>query len=359
LEKSRKDILKRLGIAGAFGMQVMGLAISLYLDDGSMDKSIKLLMQRASFILCLPVIFYAAQPFFQGALKDLKNGRFGMDTPVALGISLAFLASVLTLLTGRGEIYFDSVCMFTFLLLAARYLLMSARKRAADNADIAHQSTPVMARKLETDGSIHSLPALELELGDQVVIHAGDIVPADAQVISGQSSLDESILTGENMPKLKRVGDQLIGGSLNVDSPITAKIIRIGNDTVLSGIQQLLDKAQQAKPVIAQLADRIAGWFVLGVLSLATLTGLYWFLNAPQDWLAPTIAVLIVSCPCALSLATPASITTAIGQLMQQGVVISNKTALESLHQLDVMIFDKTGTLTKGEFEISEYQLLN
>lgn len=358
LEKGRKDLLKRLGVAGGFGMQVMALSISLYLDDGSMDASIKLLIQRAALILTLPVIFYAAQPFFSSALKDLSRRHFGMDTPVALGISLAFLASIYALIVGHGEIYFDSVCMFSFLLLGARYLEISARKRAADSADIVSQAKPVLARKLKADGSIESLPALELAVGDQVVVHAGDTVPADALVISGNSSLDESILTGESLPQLKQAGDALIGGSMNVDSPITAQVTRTGGETVIFGIQQLLDKAQQAKPAIAQLADKISGWFVLGVLSLATLTGLYWFNQPPHDWLAPTIAVLIVSCPCALSLATPASITTAIGQLMKNGIVVANKTALESLHKLDVMFFDKTGTLTAGKLQIQKHQLL-
>lgn len=359
LEKERKDLLKRLGVAGAFGMQVMGLSISLYMGDGTMDASIKLLIQRAALILTLPVIFYAAKPFFSSAVKDLNNRRFGMDTPVALGISLAFLASIYALIVGQGEIYFDSVCMFSFLLLGARYLEINARKRAADSADIVSQVKPVLARKLKPDGSIESLPALELAVGDQVVIHAGDTVPADAVVISGNSSLDESILTGESLPKLKQPGDALIGGSMNVDSPITAQITRIGGQTVLSGIQQLLDKAQQAKPAIAQLADKIAAWFILAVLSLATLTGLYWFRQSGQDWLAPTIAVLIVSCPCALSLATPASITTAIGHLMKNGIVVANKTALETLHKLEVMFFDKTGTLTEGKLQIEKHQLLN
>ncbi len=359
LEKERKDILKRLGVAGIFGMQVMGLAISLYMDDGTMDTFIKLLIQRASLILTLPVIFYAAKPFFNGALKDLRNRRFGMDTPVALGMGLAFLASVYSLITGRGEIYFDSVCMFSFLLLGARYLEISARKRAADSTDIVSQAAPILARKLVADGRIQSLPALDLTMGDQVVIHAGDTVPADAVVLSGKSSLDESILTGESLPQFKTKGDQLIGGSMNIDSPITAEITRTGSETVLSGIQHLLDKAQQAKPAIAQLADRIAGWFVLAVISLATLTGLYWYQHTPQDWLTPTIAVLIVSCPCALSLATPASISTAIGHLMRRGIVISNKSALETLDKLEVMFFDKTGTLTEGKLEIKNHQVLD
>ena len=359
LEKSQKDTLKRLGIAGIFGMQVMGLAISLYMDDGTMEPSIKNLLQRGSLILSLPIIFYAARPFFKGALNDLKNWRFGMDTPVALGISLAFMASVFALISGQGEIYFDSVCMFTFLLLGARYLEISARKRAADNADIVAQIKPVIARRIDAQGNIETLPALELSNGDRVLIHAGDIVPADGIIVSGESSVDESILTGESLPLFKSLNDQIIGGSLNIDSPITVQINRTGNETVLSGIQRLLDDAQQAKPAIAQLADRIAGWFVLGVLSLASVTGLYWFQHRPDEWLSPTIAVLIVSCPCALSLATPASITTAIGQLMKNGIVVSRKNALESLHKLDVLFFDKTGTLTLGKLTLQNHQVID
>jgi Cu2+-exporting ATPase len=359
LEKNRKEILKRLGVAGIFGMQVMGLAISLYMDDGSMEPGIRNLLQRGSLILTLPVIFYAAHPFFAGALTDLKNKRFGMDTPVALGISLAFLASVYTLISGSGEIYFDSVCMFSFLLLGARYLEATARKRAADSADIIGRIKPVLARIIGPDRALKTVPALELACGDQVLIRAGDTVPADGLIVSGESSLDESILTGESLPQFKSVGQQVIGGSLNIDSPITVEINRTGNETVLSGIQRLLDNAQQAKPAIAQLADRIAGWFVLGILSLASLTGLYWFQQRPGDWLSPTIAVLIVSCPCALSLATPASITTAIGRLLNDGIVVSHKTALESLHKLEILFFDKTGTLTEGKLKIHGHKLID
>jgi Cu2+-exporting ATPase len=359
LENARNDTLKRLGVAGIFGMQVMGLAISLYLDDGSMEPSIKHLLQRSSLILTLPVIFYAARPFFSGALSDLKARRFGMDTPVALGISLAFLASLFALISRQGEIYFDSVCMFSFLLLGARYLEVAARKRAADSADIVGRIKPLIARRIDARGNIHTLPALELEPGDQIVVRAGDTVPADGLIVSGESSLDESILTGESMPQFKSLKYRVIGGSLNIDSPITVEVSHTGSETILSGIQRLLDEAQQAKPAIAQLADRIAGWFVLGVLSLASLTGLVWYLQSPGDWLSPTIAVLIVSCPCALSLATPASITTAIGHLMKHGIVVSQKDALESLHKLEVLFFDKTGTLTEGRLEIQEHHLIN
>ncbi len=359
LEKTRKQTLKYLGIAGVFGMQVMGLAISLYFDDGTMDAGIKLLLHRASLILTLPVIFYAARPFFKGATHDLKNRRFGMDTPVSLGISLAFTASVWAVITQTGEIYFDSVCMFTFLLLGARYLEITARKRAADSADIVSQVKPTLARRLNADGQIEILPALELKVGDHALVHAGDTVPADGTIIEGESSLDESILTGESAPKIKTVPASVIGGSINIDSPITIEITRTGGKTVLSGIQRLLDEAQQSKPAIAQFADRIAGGFVLAIISLATVTGIYWFNQSPEHWLAPTIAVLIVSCPCALSLATPASITAAVGRLMKQGVIISNKTALDALHKLDVIFFDKTGTLTEGKLALQTHTLLD
>jgi len=359
LEKARRDILRRLGVAGGFGMQVMAVSVSLYLNQGGMDPDIMLLLQRSAFILTLPIIFYAARPFFRGALADLKRRHPGMDTPVAIGIALAFAASVYTLISGHGEIYFDSVSMFTFLLLGARYLEISARKRAADSADLAGRVRPVLARRLKADGNIEMIAALELNSGDRVVVHPGDTVPADGRIYSGESSLNEAILTGESLPRLKSVHDTVIGGSINIDSPITVEISRTGNQTVLSGIQRLLDNAQQAKPAIAQLADRIAGWFVFGILSLAGITGLYWFSVDPEHWLTPTIAVLIVSCPCALSLATPASITTAIGRLMKSGIVISNKNALESLHKLKVMFLDKTGTLTVGTLKISTHRVLD
>ena len=359
VEAQRKDILTRLGVAGIFGMQVMGLAVSLYFDDGTMSVSIRGLLQRISLLLTLPVLFYAAKPFFRSALTDFRNRRFGMDTPVAIGITLAFLASVYGVITQTGEIYFDSVCMFTFFLLGARYLELAARRRAADAADVVSQATPTLANRLNDKGDSDRIPAVELQIGDHALVHPGDPIPADGIIISGVSSLDESILTGESLPRSRHVGERVIGGSINVESPLTIEVTETGADTVLSGIQRLLDTAQTAKPAIAQFADRIAGWFVLFILALASATALYWFNVQPEHWLAPTIAVLIVSCPCALSLATPAAITAGIGQLMKNGVVISQRTALEALPQIQHFFFDKTGTLTRGELSLDVTQIVN
>ena len=359
VEAQRKDILTRLGVAGIFGMQVMGLAVSLYFDDGTMSASIRGLLQRISLLLTLPVLFYAAKPFFRSALTDFRNRRFGMDTPVAIGITLAFVASVYGVITQTGEIYFDSVCMFTFFLLGARYLELAARRRAADAADLVSQATPTLANRLDDAGNSDRIPAVELQIGDHALVHPGDPIPADGIIISGVSSVDESILTGESLPRSRHIGERVIGGSINVESSLTIEITETGADTVLSGIQRLLDKAQTAKPAIAQFADRIAGWFVLFILALASTTALYWFNVQPEHWLAPTIAVLIVSCPCALSLATPAAITAGIGQLMKNGVVISQRTALEALPQIQHFFFDKTGTLTQGELSLEVTQIVN
>jgi Cu2+-exporting ATPase len=350
-DRLRRKHLQRLGVAAVLGMQVMLLSIALYVGDWSgMEAGFRQLFRWLGLGLTTPVLLYSAAPFFQGALRDLRNRRIGMDVPVALGILVAFSGSLHATWTGRGDVYYDSVVMFVFLLLLSRYFEIMARKRGAEMAEQLTQALPAMAARLTGDsGAAHELvPVAELGPGDRVLVKPGETIPADGRIESGQSSVNESLLTGESTPLSRRPGDDLIGGGINIDSPLTMIVTRVGTDTVLAGILRLLEQAQGEKPAITRIADRVAGWFVSAVLLVAVLTGLYWWQQAPEAWLPIVVAVLVITCPCALSLATPTALSAATGTLLSLGLLPARGNRLETLAHCTHVVFDKTGTLTRG-----------
>lgn len=353
LEEERRRQLRRLGVAGVLGMQVMTLAEALYFGEWwGMDNELRRFFYWTSLLLTLPILTYSAQPFFHAAWRDLRHARVGMDVPVSLGIATAFVASLWTTVTGDGTIYYDSVAMFVFFLLAGRYFELGARKRAAEAAESLVHATPAMATRLDAQGREDPVPAADLRPGDRVLIRPGESVPADGVVLEGRSSADESLLTGESLPRARQPGDPLIGGSINIESPLVARVDKTGPDTVLSAILRLLDRAQSEKPRLAQIADRAAAWFVLALLVLAGLVAAYWWWQDPAQMLPITIAVLVVTCPCALSLATPTAITAATGGLTRLGLLATRGHALESLARATHFVFDKTGTLTRGRLQL-------
>jgi len=360
LEDERKQQLRRLGLAGVLGMQVMMIAVALYMGDHfGMESHFKTFFHWVSLGLTLPVLLYSAQPFFRSAIRDLKHKQAGMDVPVSLGISVAFIGSVWTTFSGHGEIYYDSVVMFVFFLLTGRYFELVARKRSAENADELVHGVPAVTTRIDKDGTESLITVAELCVGDHVRIKPGETFPADGVVIDGRSSIDESLLTGESLPVPVEVKGTVIGGAINIESPLMVRVEKTGQDTVLSGIMRLLERAQTEKPRITQLADRTAAWFVLGVLVLATSVVGYWWQEGVTVWLPVTIAVLVVTCPCALSLATPTAVTAATSKLTRHGLLTTRGHALETLARATHFIFDKTGTLTKGKLELHEARVLS
>ncbi|BAU50120.1 cation transporter [Sulfurifustis variabilis] len=357
LERERKQMLRRLGVAGILGMQVMTLSVALYVGDWSgVEAQLRTFFHWISLGLTLPVLLYSAQPFFRAAWRDLRMGQPGMDVPVALGMTAAFAGSLWATVTGQGVIYYDAVAMFAFFLLGARYLELAARSRASEASESLVHAQPALATRLTADGE-EQVPAAELDPGDRVRVRPGESIPADGRVAEGASSADESLLTGESLPVAKRVGDHLIAGSLNVESPLTLLVERAGAETTLSAMLRLLERAAGEKPRLSRLADRVAGWFVLGVLALAALVAMLWWHRDPTQWLPVTIAVLVVTCPCALSLATPTAITAAIGRLTRIGLLVTRADALERLARATHVIFDKTGTLTAGRLRLARTEL--
>jgi len=359
-QKERKKALWRLFVAGFGMMQVMMYAVPVYMADGDMTADIEQLMRWASLILTLPVILYSSAPFFASAWRDLKLGRVGMDVPVALGVGAAFAASLWATLIAGGEVYFDSVTMFVFFLLTGRYLEMMARQRAARSVETLARAIPAFATRLSgwpgtvADVAAERVAVARLRPGDAVQVKPGETVPADGFVIEGESAADESLLTGESRPVPKGVGDGLIGGSVNTTSPLVMRVERVGDETRVAAIQQLMERAAAEKPRLVEMADRVAARFIVGLLLLAVATALAWWWIDPSRALWVFVAVLVVSCPCALSLATPAALTVATGALAGRGVLVTRGHAIEALARADRFIFDKTGTLTTGRMELVE-----
>lgn len=352
LEREKKRAIGRLGVAGVGMMQVMMYAIALYagaLQD--MDAQFVSFIRWASLIVATPVALYAALPFYQAALRDLRSRHLSMDVPVSIAVLGAYSASVWATLTNSGEVYFDSVTMFTFFLLIGRYLEMQARHRTGRAGNALLNLLPNSAIRL-VDGEELLVPASELKVGDRVLVKPGQSLPADGVIRRGHSSIDESALTGEYLPIRHGEGDAVVGGTLNVENPIELEICQVGSDTQLSAIVRLLDRAQSEKPATARLADRISSYFVAAVLLTASLVGLAWWQIDPANAFWVTLSVLVVTCPCALSLATPTALTTATGTLRQQGLLITRSHVLESLARATHIVFDKTGTLTQGNLSL-------
>ena len=359
--RERSRALLRLFVAGFGMMQVMMYLVPVYLADGDMTADVEQLMRIASLVLTVPVVLYSAAPFFAGAWRDLRNGRPGMDVPVALGIGAAFAASVLATLRGSGAVYFDSVTMFVFLLLGARYFEMMARARSLATQEQLALRAPLFAERLNgwpQAGAGEKVPARALKEGDCVRVAGGATVPADGVVVDGASEFDEALLTGEARPQLKRVGDALTGGSFNLGSPLVMRVTGVGEATRLAGILRLADRAAAERPRLALAADRVARWFVVALLVIAAAVAMVWMRIDPSSALAITVAVLVVSCPCALSLATPAALGAAAGSLHARGVLITRSNAIEGLATATDVVFDKTGTLTTGRMQLTDVRTL-
>ncbi|MDD3608737.1 MAG: heavy metal translocating P-type ATPase [Halothiobacillaceae bacterium] len=354
-KREQQRALRRLAVAGLGMMQVMMIAIALYSGDyHGMDDDLRHFFWWTSFVITIPVIAYSGATFFSGAWKDLRRRRLGMDVPVSLSILLAFVGSAWATFTGHGHVYFDTVTMFVFLLLTGRYLEMVARHRAGEAAEALVKLMPSVATRLDDEGNERVIPVFELSPGDRVRVRPGETLPADGVIVEGSSSVDSSILTGESLPLRRTVGDEVVGGTLNVESPLVVSVNRVGQDTVLSSIVRLMDRAQAEKPHIGEVADRVAQWFVLALLLVTALIALAWWQVDPEKAFWVTIAILAITCPCALSLATPAALTVATGRLTRMGLLVTRGHALETFAAVTHVIFDKTGTLTQGRLSLRQ-----
>ncbi|WP_299599621.1 heavy metal translocating P-type ATPase [uncultured Microbulbifer sp.] len=358
--QERRASMRRLGVAGLGTMQVMMFAVALYFGDSKgIDSQFEQFFRWVSLVVATPVVCYAAQPFFAAAWRALRSGQLVMDVPVSLAIGLAYAASVYATVFETGEVYFESVSMFTFFLLLGRSVEMRARHRAGLASGGLAQLLPLAALRFTDESAApESVPVTALAVGDRILLRPGDTVPADGIVTDGASGVDESILTGESALQQKAQGSPVFAGSVNGDSSLTVRVSAAGGSTRLSAIEKLVEQAQLDKPSQVALADRIAGRFIAAVLCIAVAAFVFWWQQAPDRafWIA--LSVLVVTCPCALSLATPAALAAATLRLQQLGLLVARGHVLETLPRLTRAIFDKTGTLTEGEPRLRSIRIL-
>jgi Cu2+-exporting ATPase len=346
--RETRDAQKRLAVAGFGAMQAMMYASALWFGafDG-VDVATRDLFRWLTLLAATPVVFYAAAPFFAGAKRVLAARRLGMDVPVALAIALIYAGSVVEVVAGGPDVWFESVSMFVFFLSVGRYLEMRARHRAGDLSDALARLSPVFADRVEADGSLVRVGAIELVAGDRVIVADGAGVPADGVLESAQCRVDEALLCGESAPLTKRRGDTLCAGSVVIGNPATMRVTRIGADTVVAGIVALTARAATTKPQLARAGERAAAGFIARVLVLAACTAVGWAIADPERAFSATVAVLVVACPCAFALAAPAAVTRTLAVLAGRGVLVVRPDALEDLAAATHVIFDKTGTLTE------------
>ncbi|WP_028108496.1 heavy metal translocating P-type ATPase [Ferrimonas futtsuensis] len=356
---SARQFLFRLGLAGMATMQVMMLAVALYMGYFTeLDPIYRDYFRWVSLLFATPVALYSAQPFYFSALRALMSMRVNMDVPVSIAILGAFSASCVATFKGTGEVYFESVSMFTFFLLLGRFLEQRARRKAAESASNLHRLVPLTA-ELITDEGHDQVAAKTLKVGDRCLVRPGEAIPADAELLSTLAAVDESMLTGEQEPVTKRVGDPLYGGSVNFDQSIEIRVSQVGTEQLIHTIVRMQEQAAQEKPDIARLADKVARYFVPGVLTLSALTYLVWHFIDPSQAFWVTLSVLVATCPCALSLATPAALTCGSNALRNHGLLSRSSRVLEALPKVDTLLFDKTGTLTQGNWSLTAKQSLD
>ncbi len=354
--REARTAMKRLVVAGFGAMQAMMYASALYFGAVEhMDATTRAGLRWLGLLVATPVVFYAAQPFFVGAWRALRAHTLAMDVPVALAVLAVYFASVYAALHGRGEVYFDSVSMFVFFLLAGRYLEMRARHRAGDLTDSLARLAPTQAERVrENDGTLERVAAAELLVGDLVHVAEGGIVPADGVLESARCRVDEALLSGESSPQRKLSGEEMIAGSVLLEGPARVRVRRVGAATMLAGILRLVARAQAERPRLACAGDRAVKHFVVRVLALAALCALGWLWVDPTRAFDATLAVLVVSCPCAFALAVPAAITQALAALARRDVLVVHPDAIESLAGATHVVFDKTGTLTEPRLALGD-----
>lgn len=366
-EQQKNKLLKALGVAAIGVMQVMMFTIALYagaLDD--MSKGFERLMQYSALIITTPVVLYSARLFFVNAYRCIGNKRMAMDVPVSLAIGGAYIASILNTVWLEGEVYFESVSMFTFFLLLSRFIELKARHQQSLSSNELVSVLPSYALKVVEGVSrqcidnvkTESVLLNELKIGDKLLIENGATIAADGEILFGASQIDESAFSGESLPLGKEQGDKVFAGSVNVENPFVLQVSEVPGQSAVSNMVRLAQRAAAEKPPLAQLADKVAGYFVSIVLLIALAAAFYWYFVDVNQVVATTLAVLVVSCPCALSLATPVALSVANKRLMRLGLMPTTGRLLNGLAAVDTVLFDKTGTLTTGQMTLQQVNCL-
>ena len=357
-----RKALWRWLLAALCMMQVMMYAWPAYeAQPGDLVMEYERLLRWASWVICIPMLIFACGPFFSGAWRDLKHRRVSMDLPVALGMLITFIVSTIGTFDPQGifgqEVFYDSLTMFVCFLLTGRWLEIRLRDRTAGALDAVLNRLPDSIEKRGADGKFERVALRRIAVGDVVRVLPGEAFPADGVILTGRTQADEALLTGESRPVSRAVGERVIAGSYNLSAPVEVQVEQLGAETKFAQIVDLMESASTQKPRLAQLADKVAAPFLVVVLLLAGASAMYWWSTDPGQALMIAAAVLIVTCPCALSLATPVALLTAAGTLARYGVLVRNLQGIETLAAVDTLVFDKTGTLTRDGMQVSRMQL--
>jgi len=323
-----------------------------------MEPNMQLFLRWVSFAVTTPVVLYAARPFFRSAWRGVMARAPGMDLPVSIAIAAAYFGSTYMTITGGQTTWFDSVVMFVFFLTLGRFLEMRARHRSIDRSTALSNVLPNTVTRCGEDGQT-TIPSSQLVAGDVVLVRPGESIAADGILVDGETAVDEAMLTGEATPKSKSIGDPVLAGSINLDSMIQLRVEATGSDTTLGTISRMSERARYARPTYVQIADRIASYIVVAILIVAAAVGTFWYITAPDRAFVVTLSVLVVTCPCALALATPAAFAAAGTRLAQLRLLVTNGNAIEVLARSTRILFDKTGTVTRGAPVIEEVEVLD
>jgi Cu2+-exporting ATPase len=351
-QHERRESMKRLGVAGLGMMQVMMYAVGLYAGDAfGIAVAERSFLAWVSLLVTLPVVLYSGRVFFEGAWRSLVAWRPGMDVPVALAIGLAFVASCFNFFRGQGEVWFDSVVMFIFFLSLGRHVEMMLRHRNLQAGAALARLLPEWAQRVRGDVR-ETVPANDLSNGDRVLVRSGESFPADGRIRSGATEVDEALLTGESRAVARGEGDAVIAGTLNIAQPVEMEVTASGQETAVSSLGRLLLRAQSTRPASHSLPTWLVPTFIVVVLVIAVGTWLGWQWLDPSRAFPAMLAVLVASCPCALSLALPVVHAAASQRLLDEGILLTRGEALHALNEIDTAVFDKTGTLTLGQPEV-------
>ncbi|OIO70607.1 MAG: copper-translocating P-type ATPase [Zetaproteobacteria bacterium CG1_02_53_45] len=354
LQRRNRSLLFRMAFAGFGVMNIMWISIALYAGAFSgIDSEVKQFFHWISFCIATPVLIYSGWPFFRAAALGLKQLRLTMDLPIAIGSLSTWSYSSWITFNASGEVYFDTVVTFLFVILIGRYLEGLSKRNASSAALRLMELQPRLATRLLATGE-ERISVRKLQVGDHVLVRPGEKLPADGLVISGASYIDESMLSGESRPLRKEAGANVVAGSMNVDGSLTVEVCSVGADTALARIVTLVEEAQGSKAKVQQIADRIVPWFVAATIGLAAITFIYWLRNDFDTALLAAVSVLIITCPCALGLATPMCIAVGVGAGAKRGVLVRHGQALEILSGITHVVFDKTGTLTEGRMRVAQ-----
>lgn len=349
LQQHRRDLLFRMGFAAFAMMNLLWISIALY--TGAAEGEFRSLFHWIGFLLATPTLLYSGAPFYRGAWAGLRNLRPGMDLPIAIGASITWGYSLYVTFTGVGEVYWDTVVNFLFVILLGRYLESLSKASAVESTQRLFDLQPRVATVVE-EGEERLRPIRAVRKGDFVRVKPGQRIPVDGVVEDGKGEVDESMLSGESMPVLRVPGEQVAAGTVNLNGVLLVRVTGALSESTLGKIIRLVEEAQASKAPVQCMADRIVPWFVLITISLALVTFLFWVGDDFAMALMAATSVLIITCPCAFGLATPMAIAVAAGHGARLGVLVKNGEVLEILSQVKHMVFDKTGTLTLGRMSL-------